>query len=915
MTSSVRLRGRDAEQRALAVALGDARSGDSASLLVSGGPGVGKTALLDHACATASDFTVLRAAGVPSESDLDFAGLLRLLRPVMDRVNELPQPQSDVLWQALRTGRVVESDRFTLSVALLDLLCLLGRTKPLLCCIDDAQWLDARSLDAFAFAARRLAEDSVAIAFAARDNDAKPVVPGVSRLAIGPLSDNAMRTVITDRAVCTVHPTVEEQVTRAAHGNPLAARGFVDTLTAEQLAGRCPLPEPLVLDETLLEAHTPAIRALPETTREVLLLAAADPEAGVDTLIRAAGDPQVSISAFTPAEDEGLVRIEGDQVRFHDPLLREALYQNAPLIRRREAHALLAAALDAEREPSRHARHRAAAAAGPNAKLAVELAGAAMAARKVEGHIRASVAFERAAELTPDPRMRSCRLSYAAHDAWLSGEPQRAAALLDRAQPFATGGRLPGVVELLRGHMELLTGNTIDAAESLLAAKGQLLPHDRELAIRALLRAADAASLAGDPMRHATAASELAKLGRRDDPPELQLGVTFLEGCEASFRGDYAGSVGPLRRVLELAEHVNEPAELVWASIAGLRLGDLRQVHTLANRAISAARRRGALSVVPQAMEFLVYSQLWTRRFPSAANNCLTGLRLARETGQPNCATHHLAALTLVSAIQGDAETCRARARSVAEQASENSLGLPAAMSTWALAVLDLASGDAARAFSRLRVLAHAGPGQGHPTMRLLTAPYFVEAAARTGEIAQAQRVLAGYRHWATATGSTWGLALHARCQGLLSKPEEAPEHFEEALRLHQANGNDALEHARTELLYGSMLRRSRLPGQAREHLREAQDTFHRFGTRLWLKQARAELRALGDLERSEESGAADELTVQQREIARLVAEGATNREIAAHMFISPRTVEYHLRGIFRKLNIRSRVDLTRFFR
>ncbi|GAA3751542.1 DNA-binding NarL/FixJ family response regulator [Spinactinospora alkalitolerans] len=911
---SVRLRGRDSEQRAIAVALGDARSGCGAALLVSGGPGLGKSALLEHAAVTASDFTVLRTGGVRPESRLAHAGLQRLLRPVAHRAAELPAAQAAVLGRMLESGDVAESERFALSIAALGLLSLVGRTSPLLCCVDDAHLMDPASLDVLLFAALRLDADPIAMVFAARDEQGKATLPGVPVLNLAPLNDNAVHDVLADAAPGTLEVRVRADLAAAARGNPLAARGLVAALTADQLAGARPLPEPLPLDGALRRALVSRLDGLPSITRRLLLLAAVDPEAQADDLVSAADRPGLSVGVFEPAEDAGVVRIDGDRLRFRDSLMREAIRQDASAVRRRAAHAMLARVLDPSREPSRYAGHRSAAAQGPDPALASELAAAADTARELEGHAAASAVLERAAELTPAADARLCRLSSAAHDAWLAGRPQRASALLGRARPLAATGRPAGVVELLRGSIELRDGNAIDAAESLMAAAERLIPHDRGLAVRALLRAADAASLAGDPVRHAAAARRLAPLARDDDPPALRLGFAFLEGCTTSFSGDYAAAAGPLRRVLELADEVDEPAELVWAAIAGLRLGDTSRVHSLATRALRAARHRGALAAVPPALEFLVYAEFWTGRFPSAAGNCLTGLRVARETGQPNCATHHLAALSLLAAIQGDADTCRARARAVAERASENSLGLPTALSTWALAVLELAHGDAAGAFFRLRALVNAGPGHGHPTMRLLTAPYFVEAAVRTGETARAESALAGYERWAAATGSVGALALAARCRGLLARTERAAEHFEEALRLYRASGGDDVERARTQLLYGAALRRNRLPGRAREHLRDALETFERFGARLWVNQARAELRAIGDSERRPESPIAGELTVQQHQIALLVAEGATNREVAAHMFISPRTVEHHLRGIFRKLNIRSRVDLARLF-
>ncbi|GAB3465177.1 LuxR family transcriptional regulator [Streptomonospora sediminis] len=914
-------------------ALDGARAGRGAALLICGGPGIGKTALLDHACEAArtpaaghsrppqdavglQGAMVLSAAGTEPESALDFAGLQRLLRPVADRIAGLPAQQAAAIGQALETGRVAESDRFPLSLGVLQLLCLLGHTAPLLVCIDDAHLMDAASLDALAFAARRLGTDPVAMVFAARTDSPKPVVPGIPTAVLGPLSEPAISDTLGDAVPGGIAAGVRAELVRAAHGNPLAARGFAAALSRDQLSGSGPLPRSLPLPEGLRRAYAPRLEALPEPTRRLLLLAAADADCGIDLLVSAADRPGLTVGGLEPAESAGLVRVDGARLLFTDPLLRAAVYQAAPVVSRRAAHARLARVLDPRHDPSRYARHRAAAAQGPDSELAAELAAAADTAKELNGHSVASAALEQAAELTPIPRLRACRLSTAAQDAWLAGLPERAAELLDRAEPDAGSPRQAGVLELIRGHIQLRGGNALDTADALLATAERLVPHDRELAVRSLMRAADAASLAGDPVRHAAAARRLAPLARDNDPPGMRLAFAFMEGCALSFAGDYTAAAGPLRRATDLAEEIDSPAELIWASIAGLRLGDAPLVHALSTRAVSAARRRGALAVVPQALEFLVYSEFWSGRFPSGIGNCMTGLRMARETAQPNCATHHLAALSLLAAIQGDAETCHERARAVAERSSENSLGLPTALSSWALSLLDLAQGDAHAAYSRLRVLNHAGPGYGHPAMRLQTAPVFVEACVRTGEYERAAIALGPYESWANATGALGPLAVAARCRGLLAGAEDARDHFEEALRLHRACGDDDVERARTALLYGTTLRRNRFPGRAREHLREALETFEWIGARLWVEQARAELRAIGDPEPAADPDREHRgLTSQQHQIALLVAEGATNREVAAHMFISPRTVEHHLRGIFRKLNIRSRVDLARMFR
>ncbi|MFE1166321.1 LuxR C-terminal-related transcriptional regulator [Nocardiopsis sp. NPDC058789] len=917
---SVRLRGRDAEWRTLADALGDARSGRGASLLLTGGPGQGRSLLLDRTRDAARDFTVLHVGGVRTETDLPCSGLQRLLRPVGPVIDRLPARQRDLLREALTRGGGTDDDRYPLYTAVLELLSEASTDRPLLLCVDDAELLDATSLDALAFAARRLTGTRIAAVFAARDghrSSAPGPVPGVPELVLSPLEDRAVHDLLADRAPAHLSSTVRAGLVGAAHGNPAAALGFLSSLTPEQVRGEHALPDPLPLTARSRAAWLAPYEELPDDARRILLLGALAADPRVHLLLDAAREPEdpepaPSVATLEPAEERGLVRVDGDTLVFPDPLLREAVVQATPAGRLRAAHRALAGVTDREHAPVEFARHAARGAEAPDADLADRIAAAARRAKRLAGPLAASHTNERAADLTPDPDERACRLATASHESHLAGEPERAARLLGRARPLAVSDRRRAVVALIQAEFETCDSNAVDAAERLYAAGRDLVPHDRGLALRALVRSADSASYAGDPVRHARATELAVPLVRPDDPPSMRLIAAFLEGCTVSFRGDYVNSTPLLREAIRLSHGMSAPSELVWAGICGLRLGDAPFVRTVTSRARESARSRGEHVFVPSALAFLVFSEFWSGRFPSAAGTALTGLRASRESGQTIWAAQHLASLAMIAAIQGDVDTCHIRARAVTAQAGERSLGLPSALASWALAVLELSRGNAADAFFRLRSLVHAGPGHGHPTMRLLTAPHFVEAAVRTGKTGWARASQAGYRGWAEAVESPSALALAARGDGLLATGEEAADHFETALDLHRACGDDDVEHARTQLLFGASLRRSRLPGRAREHLYNALETFERFGARLWVRQTRAELRAIGTAERGPESPATGDLTAQQQQIAQLVAEGATNREVAAHMFISPRTVEHHLRGIFRRLNIRSRVDLAR---
>lgn len=919
------LRGRAAEIRVLADVLDAARAGRGTSLLLTGGPGLGKTALLNHTRSSAGDFTVLHTSGVPDEADFPLAGLQRLLHPIADTVDRLPEPRRAQVREALTHGAV--QDRFVLYTGLLELLGLEAERRPLLVCADDADQLDGPSLDALAFLARRVSGTSIAVVLTAGEGHRKPVgdrsaspeegigqealVPGIPEHLLAPLEARALHDILTVSAPLTLPATVRSTLVAAAHGNPAAVLGYLKTLPQQQLAGQEPLPQELLLPGRLRSQLLNTYRSLPEPARRLLLLAALEPEATLNGLLEAAGT--TGVDALEPAEERGLVRIADDTIRFSDPLVRAAVGQSAPIARLREAHRALSRIIDPMHMPAAYARHVAGGAHAPDATLADEVEEAALRARRTDDREAASRAYEDAARLTPDPDTRACRLASASYQAVMAGHNEQAAHLLGRARPLIVTDQRRAVVELVDAQLAMRDHNAIDASERLLAVGRDLIPHDRFLALRALTRSADSASLAGDPVRHGEAVKLALPLVRSDDPQRMRLVAAFLEGCAISFRGDYPGSTPLLRKATELAQS-DHPSELIWAGIAGLRLADTSFVRSSMSRAVEVGEAEGERATVPSALGFLVFSQFWSGRFPSAAGTALSGLRISRKSGQSIWATHHLASLAMIAAIQGDVETCQLRARAVAAQAGENSLGLSAALAAWALAVLELSRGNAAEAFFRLRSLVQAGPGYGHPTMRLLTAPHFVEAATRMGETEWAAASLAGYRRWAESVASPGALALAARCEGLLTTGDEAADHFEHALSLHRTCGDDDVEHARTQLLFGAFLRRARLPGRAREHLHNALESFELFGARLWVRQTRAELRALGTTDRGPEPPSTSELTAQQQQIARLVAEGATNREVAAHMFISPRTVEHHLRGIFRKLNIRSRVDLARLF-
>ncbi|WP_026124577.1 helix-turn-helix transcriptional regulator [Nocardiopsis baichengensis] len=910
------LRGRVQETGALASAVGAACEGRGAAVLVTGAPGLGRTALLDRARRSApTPAACVRVDGVEAEADIPGAGLQRLLRPLADRIDGLRERHADALRDALDGG----DGRDPATAAAVALFAAAAEERPVLCLADDAHLLDPVSRRVLAALARRAESERLAVLLTA-PSAADPLLAGLPEVGLRPLDTREAEAAAADAAPGAASH-VRAALARACHGNPRALHGFLRSLEPAHLTGARPLPDPLPLDERLLRVHRAFLEELPARTRDLLLLAAADPEAGIDALVAAADGEDTTAADLSPAEERGAVRADGERVRFTDPVLGQAAYRLAPIARRRRAHARLEEVFPPERSPSRHARHRHLAAPEPESSGADRLADLAERARALEGDRAAADVMERAALLTPDPQERAFRFAAAADAAWTCGLPDRAAALLAAAGPAGAGGAAGARVDLVRGHRTLHGGETFEAADTLVSAAERLAPHDRALANDALMLAADAASFAGDPFRHHDVALRCQDLVRAEDSDEAAFGRAFLEGSTLSFQGRYPEAAERLRTAVVLARRTDRPQLLKRAAVAALRLGDARLVRDLASRSAETARRSGALALVPQALQFLVYAEFWTARLPSAVGSGMEGLRLSRETGQPNCASHLLAGLSLLAAIQGDEAACRSRAEAVQEGGRRNGLGLPVALAEWALALLEMSQGDAVAAFTRLKALAHAEPGRGHPTMRVLTAPLFVEAAIRNGAEDQAEAALNGYERWAEGSDSTSGRALTARCRALLARAGDSRDyatHFEEALKFHRSCPDDEVERARTAFLFGTALRRERDPGRAYVHLRDALESFERMGARVWAERARAELRANGAPgARAEEAGpsALTALTEQQRSIAMLVAEGATNREIAAHLFLSPRTVEYHLRAIFRRLNIRSRVDLARMMR
>jgi DNA-binding CsgD family transcriptional regulator len=903
--------GREAESAAVGGLLAGAGSSRSGALVIRGEPGVGKSALLNHAVEHATGMRVLRAAGIEAESELAFAALHQLVRPVLDRLGRLAEPQAAALAGALGLSRASGGDRFLIGVAVLSLLAEAADEEPLVCVIDDAQWLDRPSADALTFAARRLEAEGVVLFFAARDGEPRRFEgAGLAELRLGGLAAEAAGALLAESVHSPLAPEVRDRLIVSTGGNPLALIELPDLLSQDQLAGRAALPDPLPQSAAIEQVYLERAARLPAPAQQLLVVVAADDTGSLATVLRAAGALEIEPDALEAAEEAGLVRAFGGGVGFRHPLVRSTLYRDATFAQRQAVHCALADVFGDEQDADRRAWHRAAASLGQDDEVADELEHTARRARQRSGFAAAGRALERAAELSADDEARGRRLVAAAHDAWLAGQPEQALALLDRARGHVSDLAVRAEGMHLRGTIELRCGVPTEATTILAAGAAEIASAAPAKAIEMLIEAAQAASYAGD-------AQQIVAFGRRasalagDAASDQRFTVDVIVGIGSLLAGDTARAVPLLRQAVALAEPFQDPRRLVHAGACAGYLGEETIEHELYGRAVARARESGAVATLPYVLEYLARSEAVDGRYAAAATHASEGLRLARETGQQNSVCHLLASQALLAALQGREDECRANAEQALELATARGLGYHAALAEWALARLDLGLGRPAEALTRLKRLAAAGPGSGHPFVKLVSAPELVEAAVRTNQPAAAQAALIEFERFARETAPPWALALVARCRGLLSAGEVAERHFLEALQRHGESARP-FSRARTEFVFGEYLRRDGRRTSARARLRSALDEFERLGAGAWAERARAELRASGETARRRSPGAIDQLTPQELQITRLVAEGATNKEVAARLFLSPRTIDYHLRNIFTKLGISSRTELIR---
>ena len=903
------LYGRDLERARIGELLDRARNSRSGVLVLLGEAGIGKSALLDDARERAGDMQVLAASGVESEAQLPFAALHQLVRPVLGYLGNLPKPQAHALRGALGMEASAASDRFLVSLAVLSLLAEAAEDRPLLCLIDDAHWLDEASADALVFVARRIEAEGIVMLLSARERDVRRFdARGLSELRLDALDADAAGALLDRRAGIALSSESRQRLIRATGGNPLALMELPALLSEAQLTGGEPLLDPLPVSARVERAFLARVRELPEDTQTLLLVCATDDSGELATILSAAARLGVSPEALDPAEQAALVHVHGTKLELHHPLVRSAVYQGATLSRRRGAHGALASALDSDLEADRRAWHRAAASLEPDPSVVEDLEQAAIRARQRVGFAAASQAFERAAALTPDEHGKARRLTAAAENAWLAGRLERALVLLKRARPLASEPIQRADIDCYLGLTEMTGGTPAEACQLLFRAAEEVASLDSERALQLLNFASVASVYAGD----AAAAVAIAARARDltvPDAPENRMLVELLSGLGAHFEGDFAGAAKDLGAALAFEEELEEDAlaaeavSLLRAGRAAMFLGDDRVGLRIHRAAAGRARAAGAIGLLTQILPRLVHAELAAGRWASAAANAEEGLELARETGQHDFVAYQLVILALIAAQRGDEDDCMSLAAQGLELASAHRFTLVTEFGHWALTALDVGLGRAADAFVRAREISLTGAVFWAGLER-------IEAAARAGETDIARDWLASFEPWAHNGRAGWarGVALH--CRALLSGDEQEAEGlFNAALAAHRGAARP-FERARTELAFGEFLRRARRRVEAREHLRAALDVFEGLGARPWTERARTELRASGQRARHRDPSTRDELTAQELQIASLVRQGLTNRDVAAQLFLSPRTVDFHLRNVFRKLEISSRTQL-----
>jgi DNA-binding CsgD family transcriptional regulator len=896
--------GRTSEREVLTRLLVNVRGGQSAVLVIRGEAGIGKTALLQDVTRRSAGFRLAQVTGVEAESELPFAGIHQLCAPMLSALDGLPLPQQDALRVTLGLASGPVPDRFLVGLAVLGLLSAAAEERPLLCLVEDAQWLDAASGLILGFVARRLLAESVAIVIAVREPSSRRDFDGLPELSLRGLTEEDARTLLMQAVPGPLDDRVRDRIVAETRGNPLALLDLPRSMSAAELAGGFRLLAATDLPRHLEDRYLQRAGELPEPTRRLLLLAAAEPMGDATLVWRAARSLGIEPSALAPAEEAELVEI-GARVRFRHPLVRSAAYRAAAVPERRAVHRALAEATDPETDPDRRAWHRAHAAVADEA-VADELERSADRAQARGGVAAAAAFLARAAELTPDPAERGRRALAAAQATFDAAASDAALELLVTAELAPLDELQRARLERLRAEIAFTRTRGHDAPALLLEAARRLEPLDaaaaRETHLEAMAAAMFAGRLGSEPGVRATAQAALSAPRAPRPPRGIDL---LLDGLATRLTEGYAAGVPPLRTALRsfLPEDRLCARDVRWLWLACRLAQDVWDDglwHELATRGVRIPRETGALSLLPLGNTYRASLHVHEGAFDAAATLIAESDALVAET---NIAPLKYAALMLAAwrGIETEAlelmDFCRRTATARGE-------GMGLGILEWARALMYNGLGRHAEA------LEAAQRGCEHDDVGLFawSLVEMVEAGARAGAPDVAARALGQLAERTQASGTDWALGIEAGSRALLTGAMAEELHREAVERLARTRG--AVHLARARLRYGEWLRRESRRVDAREQLRAAHDAFSRMGAEGFAERARSELLATGETLRRRQAQTRDELTPQETQIARLARDGLSNPEIGARLFLSPRTVEWHLHKVFTKLSIRSRQEL-----
>jgi DNA-binding CsgD family transcriptional regulator len=903
MATHTSLRGRQNELIKLERLLDAVRAGESRALVLRGEPGIGKTALLEHAVESLPEFRVARIAGVEAEMELAFAALQQLCAPMFDRLDQLPAPQRDALGVACGLHSGDPPDRFLVGLAALSLFSEVADEQPLLCVIDDSQWLDRASAQALAFVARRLLAESVAMVFATREQSQE--FAGLPELVVGGLPEDEARSLLDSVIAGPVDERVRDRFVAETHGNPLALLELPCGFAPAELAGGFGLPDAVPLAGQIEESFRRRLSALPPETGRLLLVAAAEPVGDPALLWRAA--ERLGIGVAAAARSDGLLAV-GARVAFRHPLVRSAVYRAASAGDRRAVHQALADATNPEVDPDRHAWHRAQATPGPDEEVAAELERSAGRAQARGGVAAAAAFLAQATELTPDPGRRGERALAAARAMHDAGAPDTAVALLATAEGAPLDELQRARVELLRAQIALVVTRGPDAPQRLLEAAKRLEPLDVTLARETYLEALSATIFTGR-LAGRSGLLEVAEAGRAapSAPHPPRPADLLLDALAVMIADGIAAGAPALKRALSAfrGESVSTEEELRWLWLTcrvAMKLWDDESWYVDSTRAVQLARGAGTLVVLPHALTLHSGIYIFAGDFDTAEALGHEAHEVSTAIGVPDVAYTRI----ILAGWRGrEAEALNVIETGVREAMARGE-GRTVGAGDYAAAVLYNGLGRYADA------LAAAQRSSEHPEELVFStwgSFELIEAATRSGKLDLAAEALTQLSDTTRASGTDWALGVEAYARALVSANDVAEDLYREAIeRLARTRARAWL--ARAHLIYGEWLRRERRRLDARAQLRTAHEMLGAMGAEAFAERARRELLATGESARRRTVETLGDLTAQEAQIARLARDGLSNPEIGAQLFISPRTVQYHLHKVFGKLDVSSRNQL-----